>query len=102
MYIKLTNFQKRTAELFLLSLNGSKTSKRIITTANGQMEPESQAIITRIPGGWTADKKPEQIVERVCQHTVKVEQHDHASLDYYVTENDARTGPVILFDCLCY
>ena len=63
MYIKLTNFQKRTAELFLLSLNGSKTSKRIITTANGQMEPESQAIITRIPGGWTADKKLEQIVE---------------------------------------
>ena len=73
MYIKLTNFQKRTAELFLLSLNGSKTSKRIITTANGQMEPESQAIITRIPGGWTADKKPEQIVEALVKSDPEID-----------------------------
>ena len=73
MYIKLTNFQKRTAELFLLSLNGSKTSKRVITTANGQMEPESQAIITRIPGGWTADKKPEQIVEALVKSDPEID-----------------------------
>ncbi len=73
MYIKLTNFEKRTAELFLLSLNGTKTSKRIITTANGQMEPESQAIITRIPGGWTADKKPEQIVEALVKSDPEID-----------------------------
>jgi hypothetical protein len=73
MYIKLTNFQKRTAELFLLSLNGSKTSKRVITTANGQMEPESQAIITRIPGGWTADKKLEQIVEALVKSDPEID-----------------------------
>jgi len=73
MYIKLTNFQKRTAELFLLSLNGSKTSKRLVTTANGQMEPESQAIITRVPGGWTADRRPEQIAEALVKSDPEID-----------------------------
>ena len=73
MYIKLTNFQKRTADLFLLSLNGSKTSKRIITTGDGRVEPESQAIITRIPGGWTAEKKPEQIAEALVKSDPEID-----------------------------
>lgn len=67
MYIKLTNFQKRTAELFLLSLNRAKTAKRIIVTEGGPVEPASQAIINRVPGGWVNGWTPPQIAEALIQ-----------------------------------
>ena len=67
MYIKLTNFQKRTAELFLLSLNSAKTAKRVIAAENGPVEPESQAIIGRVPGGWVNGKTPHQITEALIK-----------------------------------
>ncbi len=73
MYIKLTNFQKRTAELFLLSLNCAKTTKRVITMENGAVEPESQAIIGRVPGGWVNGKHPQQITEALIKSDPEVD-----------------------------
>ena len=73
MYIKLTNFQKRTAELFLLSLNCAKTSKRVISTENGAVEPESQAIIGRVPGGWVNGKTPQQITESLIKSDPEID-----------------------------
>lgn len=49
MYIKLTNSQKRTAELGLLSLTRTKTTKKIVRRCDGNFEPERQAIIARKP-----------------------------------------------------
>ena len=40
MYIKLTNSQKRTADLYLMSLNQAKATKVIVQTADGPAEPE--------------------------------------------------------------
>lgn len=73
MYIKLTNFQKRTAELFLLSLNCAKTSKRVIATENGPVEPESQAIIGRVPGGWVNGKSPQQVTEALIKSDPEID-----------------------------
>lgn len=73
MYIKLTNFQKRTAELFLLSLNCAKTTKRVIATENGAAEPESQAIIGRVPGGWVNGKSPQQITESLIKSDPEID-----------------------------
>ncbi len=73
MYIKLTNFQKRTAELFLLSLNCAKTTKRVIATENGAVEPESQAIIGRVPGGWVNGKTPQQITEALIKSDPEID-----------------------------
>lgn len=73
MYIKLTNFQKRTAELFLLSLNFVKTTKRVIAIENGAVEPESQAIIGRVPGGWVNGKNPQQITEALTKSDPEID-----------------------------
>lgn len=73
MYIKLTNFQKRTAELFLLSLNFVKTTKRVIAIENGAVEPESQAIIGRVPGGWVNGKTPQQITEALIKSDPEID-----------------------------
>ncbi len=73
MYIKLTNFQKRTAELFLLSLNCAKTTKRVIATDNGAVEPASQAIIGRVPGGWANGKSPQQITEALIKSDPEID-----------------------------
>ena len=73
MYIKLTNFQKRTAELFLLSLNSAKATKRVITTENGSVEPESQAIIGRVPGGWINGKSPQQVTEALIKSDPEID-----------------------------
>lgn len=73
MYIKLTNFQKRTAELFLLSLNCAKTTKRVIATENGPVEPESQAIIGRVPGGWINGKAPQQVAEALIKSDPEID-----------------------------
>ncbi len=60
MYIKLTNFQKRTAELFLLSLAPPKSYRTIVRTANGPVEAERQAIISR-KSNWNAGMSPAEI-----------------------------------------
>jgi hypothetical protein len=73
VYIKLTNFQKRTAELFLLSLNCAKTTKRVIATENGSVEPEPQAIIGRVPGGWVNGKTPQQITEALIKSDPEID-----------------------------
>lgn len=73
MYIKLTNFQKRTAELFLLSLNCAKTARRVIVTESGPVEPESQAIIGRVPGGWVNGKSPQQITESLIKSDPEID-----------------------------
>ncbi len=73
MYIKLTNFQKRTAELFLLSLNCAKTTKRVIATENGAVEPESRAVIGRVPGGWVNGKSPQQITEALIKSDPEID-----------------------------
>jgi hypothetical protein len=73
VYIKLTNFQKRTAELFLLSLNSAKATKRVITTENGSVEPESQAIIGRVPGGWINGKSPQQVTEALIKSDPEID-----------------------------
>lgn len=73
MYIKLTNCQKRTAELFLLSLNCAKTTKRVIASENGAVEPESQAIIGRVPGGWVNGKTPQQITEALLKSDPEID-----------------------------
>lgn len=73
MYIKLTNFQKRTAELFLLSLNCAKTAKRVIVTEAGLVEPETQAIIARVPGGWINGKTPQQTAEALIKSDPEID-----------------------------
>ncbi|ODU25160.1 MAG: hypothetical protein ABS95_01040 [Verrucomicrobia bacterium SCN 57-15] len=75
MYIKLTNSQKRTAELFLLSLNCAKTTKRVVPTEIGAVEPESQAIIGRVPGGWVNGKSPQQITEALIKFDPEIDMH---------------------------
>jgi hypothetical protein len=73
MYLKLTNFQKRTAELFLLSLNAAKTTKRVVTTEHGAIEPESQPVIGRVPGGWVNGKNPQQIAEGLIKSDPEID-----------------------------
>jgi hypothetical protein len=66
MYIKLTNFQKRTAELFLLSLAPLKSYRTIVRTANGPVEPERQAIIGR-KSNWNAGMCPAEISDALIK-----------------------------------
>ena len=65
-YIKLTNTQKRTAELFLLSLTQAKHTKTVIETKTGNAEPERQAILGRKPG-WNADMSPEATADALIK-----------------------------------
>jgi hypothetical protein len=60
MYIKLTNSQKRTADLYLVSLNQAKATKVIVQTAEGPAEPERKPILGRKPG-WSRGMEPEAI-----------------------------------------
>ena len=52
MYIKLTNSQKRTADLYLISLNQAKATKVVVQTADGPAEPERKPVLGRKPG-WS-------------------------------------------------
>ena len=60
MYIKLTNSQKRTADLYLISLNQAKATKVVVQTADGPAEPERKPVLGRKPG-WSRGMDPEAI-----------------------------------------
>ena len=60
MYIKLTNTQKRTADLYLASLNQAKATKVVVQTAEGPAEPERKPILGR-KSGWSKGMDPDAI-----------------------------------------
>ena len=66
MYFKLTNLQKRTAELFLLSLTPPKSYRTVVHTANGLVEPERQTIISR-KAKWNVGMSPAEISEALIK-----------------------------------
>jgi len=66
MYFKLTNFQKRTAELCLLSLTPPKSYRTIVRTPKGLVEPEKQAIISR-KANWHAVMPPTEISDALIK-----------------------------------
>ena len=72
MYIKLTNPQKRTAELYLVSLNQSKSTKSVVETPAGVVEPERQPILGRKPG-WSRNLSPEAISEALIKNDPEVD-----------------------------
>ncbi len=66
MYIKLTNSQKRTADLYLVSLTQAKAVKTVVQTPTGPAEPERKAILGRKPG-WSKGLTPEAIAEALVK-----------------------------------
>src|ERR1700757_3727604 len=72
MYIKLTNTQKRTAELFLLSLTPPRSYRHVVRSPNGDVEPTSQAIFVRKPN-WTAGMSPAEIGEALIKADPEVD-----------------------------
>lgn len=72
MYIKLTNSQKRTAELFLLSLTPPKSHRTIVRTPQGNVEPGKQAIFVRKPN-WTGALQVSEIGTALIQGDPEVD-----------------------------
>jgi hypothetical protein len=66
MYLKLTNLQKRTADLFLMSLTPPKSYRMVVRTAAGDVEPEKQTVLVRNPN-WTGTMTPAQISESLVK-----------------------------------
>ncbi len=63
--ITLTNSQKRTAELLLVSTTPPKEIKRVVDRDGQRYEPEAQAIIARIQ--WTNGKPPAEISDALIK-----------------------------------
>lgn len=72
MYIKLTNLQKRTADLFLLSLTPPKSYRVVVRTPGGEVEPTKQAVLVRKPN-WTAGMTPAQISEALVKEDPEID-----------------------------
>jgi hypothetical protein len=72
MYIKLTNAEKRTAELYLTSLNEAKPIKTVVATPEGPAEPQRKAILGRKPG-WSKGMTPEAIAEALVKDDPEID-----------------------------
>ncbi len=72
MYLKLTNLQKRTADLFLLSLTPPKSYRMVVRTAAGEVEPAKQAVLVR-KSNWTAGLSAAQIGELLIKEDPEVD-----------------------------
>lgn len=66
MYFSLTNSKKRTAQLFLLSLNKPKAFRTVVPVGEEKNEPENQNILARKPG-WAQGMTPSQIAEALIK-----------------------------------
>ena len=72
MYIKLTNQQKRTAELYLVSLNPTKTVKNVVETKSGDADPVRLPILARKPN-WNKNLTPEATAEALVKNDPEID-----------------------------
>lgn len=72
MYIKLTNPQKRTADLYLVSLNQPKQVRSVILTQAGPVEPERKAVLARKPN-WAGQLTPEAIADSLIKEDREID-----------------------------